>query len=213
MKDEHMRQRRNLMLITTLLLFIELVGVEVGSVSLLNINFKLSRPEYIKPILFSAFVFVLTGYLQHFFYEGCGLLKAAYQKSVDCWIDKICYKGLRQIQDTEAMLKYLELHERPYLTLKDMIGSRSYRRPTVQHLRRDTRRLADCIWEILEGKTDQDITSLVGYVTKQEILWLQTKSGFATVFLRPEGYTHLWPLLYAVGMGCLYALSSVDTAP
>ena len=103
MKNEYVRQRRNLMVLATLLLFIELVGVQSDSISLLGINFDDSNsPEYIKPMLFTVFGFVLIGYVQCLYYQGWKLVKVGYQEEVDKCIDKICLKEVLRIQRAEA---------------------------------------------------------------------------------------------------------------
>ena len=103
MKEEYVRQRRNLMILATLLLFIKLVGVHPESISLLGIKFSEVRSsEYIKPMLFAVFGLVLIGYVQCLFYRGWRLVKAGYQEEVDKCIDKICLKEVQRIQKAAA---------------------------------------------------------------------------------------------------------------
>ena len=193
------------MLLTTLLLSIELLGVEPKNISLLGMDFAhFSYPEYIKPILFTVFVFVLIGYIQRFFYEGWSKVKAAYQMSVDHYIDKICLKEAIKIQRDEAIRRNDEDYSD--LLMEDMLTSTAYSRPTVKQFQRDPLRLVTAMIFLLGDSITKRNKSLVRAITKKDVLWLQLRNILVTGFLRPESYTHIWPLIYASFVVVFYAI-------
>ncbi len=198
MKNEYVRQRRNLMVLATLLLFIELVGVQSDSISLLGINFDDSNsPEYIKPMLFTVFGFVLIGYVQCLYYQGWRLVKVGYQEEVDKSIDKICLKEVQRIQKAEATRinneHYYDI-DMPYL-----LSMEKYSRPKISEFLRNEKQLETTMGHYPGHSMIKSNNISVRAITKPYVYWrLIAKNSLITSFCRPESYTHIWPLGYAL---------------
>lgn len=185
------------MLLATLLISIEIVGVETQSLSLLGISFnELRHPEYIKPILFAVFLFVLIGYMQRLYYEGWSIVKATYQELMDKSIDRICLKELIKIQRAEASRTN---NENYYDTdMDDMLSMETYNRPTVRQLKVNPHRLEGVMLSLVGDSAIKQNKISVRAITYADIKELQLLNILVTAFLRPESYTHMFPLIYAL---------------
>ena len=198
MEDEYIRQRRNLMILATLLLFLEIVGVSPESISLLGINFEESNsPEYIKPMLFTVFGFVLIGYVQCLYYQGWRLVKVGYQEEVDKCIDKICLKEVLRIQRAEAT----RINDEHYydIDMAYLLSMEKYSRPTISEFLRNKKQL-EITMNLYAGHSMIKSNNIsVTAITKPYVYWrLIAKNSLITGFCRPESYTHIWPLSYAL---------------
>jgi hypothetical protein len=197
-KNDYVRQRRNLMILATLLLFLEIVGVSPESISLLGINFDESNsPKYIKPMLFTLFGFVLIGYVQCLYYQGWRLVKVGYQEEVDKSIDKICLKEVQRIQKAEATRinneHYYDI-DMPYL-----LSMEKYSRPKISEFLRNKKQLETTMGHYPGHSTIKSNNISVKAITKPYVYWrLIAKNSLITSFCRPESYTHIWPLGYAL---------------
>ena len=61
------KSRRNLILVSSAIVFIELAGVSFESVSVLNTTAKVQRPEFILWFLWASWAYLLIRYIQHLF--------------------------------------------------------------------------------------------------------------------------------------------------
>lgn len=192
------------MLLTTLLLSIELLGVEPKNISLLGMDFAhFSYPEYIKPILFTVFAFVLIGYIQRFFYEGWNLVKAGYQKSVNNSIDKICLKQLRELQRAEA--KRIDNEHYFDTDMDDLLSMEAYIRPSLRELARSQFKMQGLMVSLVGKHCIEQNKISVRTITRIDVLWLKIRNILVTGCTRPESYTHIWPLIYASFVVVFYA--------
>lgn len=198
MEKEYVRHRRNLMILATLLLFLNLVGVHPESIGLLGINFdKSSSPEYIKPMLFIVFGFVLIGYVQCLYYQGWRLVKVGYQEEVDKCIDKICLKEVQRIQKAEAT----RINDEHYydIDMAYLLSMETYSRPTISEFLRNEKQLETTMGHYPGHSMIKSNNILVATITKPYVYWrLIAKNSLITSFCRPESYTHIWPLGYAL---------------
>ena len=70
MTPDLLRQRRNLLLVSALLLFKKFAGVTISSVSVLGTSFEFGRPEAIDVALWILWVYALIRFAQYFWEDG-----------------------------------------------------------------------------------------------------------------------------------------------
>ena len=148
-------------------------------------------------MLFAVFGFVLIGYVQCLFYQGWRLVKAGYQEEVDKCIDKICLKQVLRIQRAEAT----RINDEHYydIDMANLLSMEKYSRPTILEFLRNKKQL-EITMNLYAGHSMIKSNNIsVTAITKPYVYWrLIAKNSLITGFCRPESYTHIWPLSYAL---------------
>lgn len=91
-KQHFIKQRRNLIVISLLVLFAELLGIQVEKINFFGIESKLNNPHLIKPILWVALIYWFIRYTQYLHDLGERGFKKEFFKKMDAIIARKAFK-------------------------------------------------------------------------------------------------------------------------
>ena len=176
LSEVFIKQRRNLLLISCILIFITYTKIDIQDISLLGVKVKDSNnPEAILWAAWSVFIYFFVRYYQYFIQEAYPVLKDTFKNNIEKRIENFSHKKMLIVSNARSTYK-----SNPYEGIKKTKWSCKINTPESK----------------LFNKNEGD-KSIDCKFTKFEILAIYVKSLTYMTFQHHNGSDYLFPILLA----------------